>query len=62
MATNNAFEDYPLQLWQDGLNVNLTGVFLASQAASRTDGEAGERLDHQYLLHLWTGWSGPAHL
>jgi NAD(P)-dependent dehydrogenase (short-subunit alcohol dehydrogenase family) len=35
MATNNAFEDYPLQLWQDGLNVNLTGVFLASQAASR---------------------------
>jgi NAD(P)-dependent dehydrogenase (short-subunit alcohol dehydrogenase family) len=32
---DNAFEDYPLQLWQDGLNVNLTGVFLASQAACK---------------------------
>jgi len=32
---NNAFEDYPLQSWKDGLNVNLTGVFLASQAACR---------------------------
>lgn len=32
---NNAFEDYPLQLWMEGLNVNLTGVFLVSQAASR---------------------------
>jgi len=34
-TSNNAFEDYPLRFWQDGLNVNLTGAFLASQAASR---------------------------
>lgn len=34
-TSNNAFEDYPLKFWQDGLNVNLTGAFLASQAASR---------------------------
>ena len=28
-----AFEDYPLKLWQRALDVNLTGMFLASQAA-----------------------------
>jgi NAD(P)-dependent dehydrogenase (short-subunit alcohol dehydrogenase family) len=32
---NDAFEDYPLQLWRDGLEVNLTGTFLVSQAVSR---------------------------
>jgi len=32
---DNAFEDYPLSSWQDGLSVNLTGTFLASQAAAR---------------------------
>lgn len=32
---NNAFEDYPLQSWKEGLEVNLTGVFLVTQAASR---------------------------
>lgn len=32
---NNAFEDYPLNFWQDGLSVNLTGPFLVSQAAVR---------------------------
>ncbi len=32
---DNAFENYPLDLWQDGLSVNLTGSFLASQAAAR---------------------------
>ena len=32
---DNAFEDYPLSSWQDGLSVNLTGAFLASQAAAR---------------------------
>ncbi len=31
----NAFEEYPLQLWQDGLKVNLTGAFLMTQAACR---------------------------
>jgi 2-deoxy-D-gluconate 3-dehydrogenase len=31
---SNAFETYPLQSWQDALNVNLTGPFLVSQAAA----------------------------
>lgn len=32
---DNAFENYPLDLWQEGLSVNLTGTFLVSQAAAR---------------------------
>ena len=27
-----AFEDYPLEQWNDALNVNLTGIFLMTQA------------------------------
>ena len=30
---SSAFEDYPLQAWQQALDVNLTGMFLACQAA-----------------------------
>lgn len=30
----NAFEDFPLELWNRGLGVNLTGVFLCCQAVS----------------------------
>ena len=30
---DNAFESYPLDLWQAGISVNLTGPFLVSQAA-----------------------------
>ncbi|MCX6055501.1 MAG: SDR family oxidoreductase [Chloroflexi bacterium] len=33
--SNNAFEDYPLKSWREGLEVNLTGSFLATQAVSR---------------------------
>lgn len=29
----NSFEDYPLDVWNNSLEVNLTGVFLCSQAA-----------------------------
>ncbi len=29
----NAFEDYPLEAWNQALDVNLTGMFLVSQAA-----------------------------
>jgi NAD(P)-dependent dehydrogenase (short-subunit alcohol dehydrogenase family) len=28
----HSFENYPLELWQQSLNVNLTGVFLCTQA------------------------------
>ncbi len=31
---NNAFENYPLDMWNAALNVNLTGPFLMSQAAA----------------------------
>jgi len=31
-ARANSFEDYPLDSWEEGLRVNLTGVFLATQA------------------------------
>ncbi len=33
---SNAFEDYPLEQWNQALAVNLTGAFLCSQAAGRT--------------------------
>ncbi len=32
-SQSGAFEDYPLALWQDALDVNLTGMFLTCQAA-----------------------------
>jgi NAD(P)-dependent dehydrogenase (short-subunit alcohol dehydrogenase family) len=31
----NAFENYPLKSWNEALAVNLTGLFLCSQAAAR---------------------------
>ena len=33
--TSNSFEDYPLEAWNQALDVNLTGMFLVSQAAVR---------------------------
>lgn len=32
---NNAFEDYPLDAWNQALSVNLTGMFLCAQAVVR---------------------------
>lgn len=32
---SNAFEDYPLEAWQNALDVNLTGLFLCAQAAAK---------------------------
>ena len=37
----SAFEDYPLQAWQQALDVNLTGMFLACQAVVRPMLEQG---------------------
>jgi NAD(P)-dependent dehydrogenase (short-subunit alcohol dehydrogenase family) len=34
-AYNQSFEDYPLDSWKQAVDVNLTGMFLASQAAVR---------------------------
>lgn len=32
-SASGAFEDFPLQAWQQALDVNLTGMFLVTQAA-----------------------------
>lgn len=31
----NSFEEYPLSLWQQSLEVNLTGIFLSAQACGK---------------------------
>jgi 2-deoxy-D-gluconate 3-dehydrogenase len=33
--SGNAFESYPLETWKKAIDVNLTGMFLACQAAAR---------------------------
>jgi len=37
-----AFEDFPLDLWRQALEVNLTGTFLITQAAARLMREQGK--------------------
>jgi 2-deoxy-D-gluconate 3-dehydrogenase len=37
---SNTFEDYPVELWEKSLDVNLTGAFLCSQAVGRVMREA----------------------
>jgi NAD(P)-dependent dehydrogenase (short-subunit alcohol dehydrogenase family) len=38
-----AFEDYPLELWNSALNVNLTGMFLMTQACVKPMIEQGNK-------------------
>jgi len=37
----NAFETYPLDLWKQALDINLTGMFLACREAGRVMGRQG---------------------
>lgn len=37
----NAFETYPLEQWNEALNINLTGTFLVCQAAARVMKDRG---------------------
>ncbi len=41
--TPGAFEDYPLDLWNSALNVNLTGMFLMTQACVKPMLEHGKK-------------------
>ncbi len=41
--TPGAFEDYPLDLWNSALHVNLTGMFLMTQACVRPMIEQGKK-------------------
>lgn len=41
--TPGAFEDYPLDLWNSALNVNLTGTFLMTQACVKPMIEHGKK-------------------
>jgi len=41
--TPGAFEDYPLDLWNSALNVNLTGMFLMTQACVKPMIEQGKK-------------------
>ena len=41
--TPGAFEDYPLDLWNSALNVNLTGMFLMTQACVKPIIEQGKK-------------------
>ncbi len=38
---SNSFEDYPVELWQQSLDVNLTGAFLCCQSAGKVMREQG---------------------
>ena len=43
-------EEMPLEGWQKVIDVNLTGVFLFSQAAGRVMIERGRRRDREHRL------------
>jgi NAD(P)-dependent dehydrogenase (short-subunit alcohol dehydrogenase family) len=47
---HDPFEDYPLELWEEALSVNLTGTFLVSQAVGKIMRTAGKGV----LLNIGT--------
>lgn len=53
----NDFETYPLGMWQDALDVNLTGLFLCAQAAARPM----KAQDHGVIINICStyGLVGP---
>jgi 2-deoxy-D-gluconate 3-dehydrogenase len=57
MQNSNSFEDYPLQAWNQALEVNLTGAFLCCQAAARPMQKQGKGV----IINLSSiyGLSGP---
>jgi NAD(P)-dependent dehydrogenase (short-subunit alcohol dehydrogenase family) len=67
------FEDYPLELWQRALDVNLTGTFLLTQAVGRVMVAAGRGVvlniaavygmvspDHRIYEGIVNQYGGPA--
>ncbi|MEO1516729.1 MAG: SDR family oxidoreductase [Bacteroidota bacterium] len=40
-AEQSRFENYPLDMWQRSVSVNITGVFLAAQVLGKTMADAG---------------------
>ena len=58
--TPGAFEDYPLDLWNSALNVNLTGMFLMTQACVKpmiAQGRKGSIINN-LSLSVQTGGQG----
>ena len=41
VRSSSAFEDFPLEVWTQALDVNLTGTFLVTQAAARVMRDQG---------------------
>ncbi len=52
--TPGKFEDYPLDLWNQGLSVNLTGLFLVTQACVRPMLDQGKKGSIINLLSTYT--------
>ena len=56
--TPGAFEDYPLDLWNSALNVNLTGMFLMTQACVKPMLDQGQRCSIINICSTY-GLNGP---
>ena len=49
----NSFESFPINLWNQALDINLTGVFLCCQAAVKPMLAAGLWCNSQPFFYLW---------